>query len=102
MRRYSPTPPIIERVTNVIKHRTSFCPNIPIKDSDQYIRTRAGDRLDNLAYEFYSDVTLWWIIANANNLGKGSFAVKPGTKLRIPQNIDDIVDKYQTFNEARR
>jgi len=102
MRRYSPTPPIIERITNVIKHRTSFCPNIIVKDSDVYIRTRAGDRLDNLAFEFYKDVTLWWIIATANNLGKGSFAVKPGTKLRIPQDIDNIVEDYQRFNESRR
>tara|TARA_X000001382_G_scaffold30192_1_gene19347 strand:- start:66 stop:374 length:309 start_codon:yes stop_codon:yes gene_type:complete len=102
MRRYSPSPAIIEKITKTIKHRTSFCPKIKLQDSDSYIRSRAGDRLDNLAFEFYSDVSLWWIIATANNIGKGSFAVKPGTKLRIPRDISQIIEDYRNFNEFRR
>ena len=102
MRRYNSIPPIKEEITNTVKHRTSFNPLIERKDSDQFIRTRAGDRLDSLAHEFYQDVSFWWIIATANHLGKGSFAIAPGTKLRIPQDIIQIVDEYEKFNQQRR
>ena len=102
MRRYSQAPAIKEKITDTIKHRTSFIPDIPRKDNDQFIRTRAGDRLDSIAHEFYQDVSLWWIIAGANHLGKGTYAIPPGTKLRIPQDFIDIIDKYEKFNVRRR
>ena len=51
---------------------------------DYYIITRAGDRLDNIAYEYYEDASQWWVLAQANHLGKGSFAVPAGIRLRIP------------------
>ena len=37
---------------------------------------------------------MWWILAEANELGKGTFAVPPGIQLRIPA-IDesDISDE---------
>ena len=102
MRRYSIIPPIKENVSFTTKHRTSFVPKIERKDNDQFIRTRAGDRLDAIAHEFYEDVSLWWIIAAANHLGKGSLAIPPGTKLRIPQDITTIVNDYENFNTSRR
>jgi len=58
---------------------------IPQKSAnDRYIFSREGDRLDNLANEFYQDPRLWWVLAEANELGKGSFVVPPGIQLRIP------------------
>jgi hypothetical protein len=42
---------------------------------DIYIIGMQGDRLDNLAYKYYNDANLWWIIARANNIGKGSLSV---------------------------
>tara|TARA_R100001015_G_C4631964_1_gene194943 strand:- start:1152 stop:1460 length:309 start_codon:yes stop_codon:yes gene_type:complete len=102
MNRYVTSPVIREKITDVPKHRTSFNPAIARENGDLFIRTVAGDRLDNLASEFYQDVSLWWIIATANQLGKGSFAVPPGTKLRIPQNTTDIIDQYRDFNQLRR
>ena len=69
-------------------------PSIERKSSDLYIRSRVWDRLDNLSYEFYKDVTLWWIIAQANELGKGSMSVPPGMQLRIPMDTDSVVEKY--------
>ena len=30
--------------------------------------TQEGDRLDNLAFQFYGNQHLWWYIAHANNL----------------------------------
>jgi hypothetical protein len=47
-------------------YRTKIYPNIPKKDNDIYVAIQTGDRLDTLAYQFYGDSTLWWIIATAN------------------------------------
>jgi len=37
-------------------------------DTDIVILTTMGDRLDLLANEYYSDSTMWWVIALKNNL----------------------------------
>ena len=37
-----------------------------------------------LAFEYYQDENLWWVLAEANKLGKGSFDVPPGMRVRIP------------------
>lgn len=51
---------------------------------DTKILAQEGDRLDLLAKEFYGDETLWFVIAKANNLGKGSLNVPAGRIIRIP------------------
>ena len=102
MNRYVTSKTIRGKIEDVPKHATSFNPKIERKNDDLFIRTVAGDRLDNLASEFYQDVSLWWVIATANQLGKGSFAVPVGTKLRIPQDIGKIIEEYQDFNTQRR
>jgi len=102
MNRYITSKVIRENVTETTKHATSFVPKIERENSDLFIRTRAGDRLDLLAHEFYKDVTLWWILATANNLGKGTFAVPPGTRLRVPMDINSIIENYRDFNQNRR
>lgn len=63
---------------------TLIFPNIPITENDVFIQTTAPDRLDKIAYSFYNDVSLWWVIAAANGLGKGSYYVPSNLKLRIP------------------
>lgn len=102
MNRYISSKVISLRTDNTSKHATSFVPKIERDNTDLFIRTTAGDRLDNLAHEFYQDVTLWWILASVNNLGKGTFAVPPGTRLRIPLNISNIREDYVDFNQRRR
>lgn len=102
MRRYQQISAIKENITDTTKHKTSFHPPIKRQESDMFIRSRAGDRLDSLAHEFYQDVSLWWIIAAANNIGKGTFAVLPGIKLRIPKDISTITETYINFNQSRR
>ena len=69
---------------------STILPNIPKSNTDIYIYSKVGDRLDLLANQYYSDVTLWWIIAKANNLGKGSLNISPGTQIRIPQDLKTI------------
>ena len=79
-----------------------FYPNIPLSESDLYVITVSGDRLDYMAYTYYRDSELWWIISVANNnVTKGLLFPVPGTQLRIPQNINSILNQYNKFNKAR-
>lgn len=90
----------IEKNDGVRNNRiTNQYPIIEPELGDNYIVTQQGDRLDNLAWEFYKDPTLWWIIARANGLGKGNFSVPVGIQIRIPMNITDIIDEYNSINK---
>ena len=75
-------------------------PKIALSADDIYVYSRVGDRLDLLAYKYYSDPALWWIISVANNL-KGSFFVPVGQQLRIPTNISKIVSDLEQLNKDR-
>ena len=75
--------------------RTRLYPDIPKSDKDIYIVTQTGDRMDALANQFYGDVSLWWIIATANNIHDALFAVPDGTTLRIPQNYNKIINDFR-------
>jgi LysM repeat protein len=76
-------------------YSTKIYPNIPLRDSDIYIVTQGGDRLDTLAYQYYGDQSLWWIIATANNIHDPSFSVEDGTILRVPQDYLEIINKFR-------
>ena len=78
---------------------TTIYPETPISDNDYYIITTAGDRYDTLADQFYNDHTLWWVIASANNSQRASLIVEPGIQLRIPGNIDTIINNYNKINK---
>ena len=67
---------------NIKSYGTTVYSAIPEMDSDIYVITQMGDRLDNLAFQFYGDQSLWWYIAKANNLKFMTIPV--GTSLRIP------------------
>lgn len=83
-------------------YKSRFYPNIPLSESDVYVITTVGDRLDSLAFSYYRDPTLWWIIAMANNNAtNGALYPVPGTQLRIPTNISAIINQYNQFNKAR-
>ena len=75
-------------------YRSKIYPNIPLRDDDIYVATETGDRLDTLAYQYYQDSSLWWIIAAANNIHNAPFGVEDGTILRIPQNYIQILSNY--------
>ena len=67
---------------NITSYKTTIYNEIPETDGYIFVITQMGDRLDNLAHQFYGDVGLWWYIAKANNL---VFMTLPtGTSLRIP------------------
>jgi hypothetical protein len=82
--------------------KQKFYPNIPLSATDDYIITTIGDRLDSLAYSYYRDSTLWWIISIANNnVTKGSLFPIPGTQLRIPTNVNSVLALYNQYNTTR-
>jgi hypothetical protein len=66
------------------KLSTIIVPAAPLTGGDIYIQTTSAERLDKLANIFYEDASLWWIIAAANGLGKGTYVVPQNTRLRIP------------------
>jgi hypothetical protein len=77
-------------------------PNIPLSATDTYVITTIGDRLDYLAYTYYRDSSLYWIISVANNnVTKGSIFPAPGTQLRIPIDINEILSQFNQYNKAR-
>ena len=49
-------------------------------------------QFDTIAQRYYNDSNLWWIIAKANELSDGTLAPDPLKKLRIPTEIDDILN----------
>ena len=82
--------------------KQKFYPNVPLSETDDYVITTIGDRLDNLAYSYYRDSTLWWIISIANNnVTKGSLFPEPGTQLRIPTNLNAVLSLYNQYNTTR-
>ena len=44
----------------------------------------AGDRIDNIAYRYFGNATLWWQIANVNPEVLYWDDLMPGTVIRIP------------------
>lgn len=79
-------------------YKSTIYPPVPSADSDLQIVSNEGDYLDTLAYKYYGDPTLYWIIANVNHIGKGRMSVEPGLTLRIPVNVNDIVGKFVKLN----
>lgn len=59
-------------------------PTIPEDINDTYIIAKSGDMLDVLAYKYYGDSRYWVVIAQANNIGKGSRVIPRDMQIRIP------------------
>lgn len=76
-----------------IVYKSILYPVIRESSNDIFIIAKDSDRLDLIAYKYYGDVTMWWIIAKANGI-KGTFFIPVGTQIRIPQDISTI--QYDT------
>ena len=76
-------------------------PEIPLSVDDFYVITTIGDRLDNLANQFYEDVNLWWVITSANPdiIKRDSFMLEPGVEIRIPANLQTILENFDELNK---
>lgn len=82
-------------------YETQIPADIDRRPEDIIITTESGQRLDRLAFRFYDDAKLWWVIAAANNLGRGDWVVPAGIQIRIPQNISQISRERNRINNLR-
>ena len=80
------------------KLKTTKFPKIQDSPEDIVIISKALDRLDILAQKYYGNQQLYWIIALANNLGKGTLEVPSGLAIRIPTDYFKIVNEYIRLN----
>ena len=79
-------------------YKTVTYPLIVPQDSDIQVVSNSEDYLDSLALKYYQDPSLFWIIALANNLGKGRLSIPPGLTLRIPIDVGSILINYNQLN----
>ena len=79
----------------------SVYPDIPYSNSDVYVITTLGDRLDILANNIYGDTSLWWIISSANQSPGDSLTPPIGIQLRIPTDLQPILNAYKSINIIR-
>ncbi len=99
--RYDNTPIIKDSITGRRYYKNTLYPQITPKLSDIYVITNIGDRLDLLANQYYKDPTLWWVISSANDIGKDSLYITPGTQLRIPTDITAFLDEFDKINQSK-
>ncbi len=98
MARYSRIP-ITKDDTGTRLYRTVKYPIIPRRENDIYVITTEGDRYDILAQQYYQDSSLWWVISSANgNLPQNSLFPPVGIQLRIPGNLENILQSYNALN----
>ena len=83
------------------RYLTTKYPSFPKQSTDLYIISRETDRLDLLSNEFYKDPRYWWVLAEANNVGKGTMIVPSGLQLRIPFPITDLLDRLREVEENK-
>ncbi len=79
-------------------YKTTTYPVVIPSSNDIQVVSNEGDYLDTMAYKYYGDPTLYWIIANVNHIGKGRLSVQPGLTLRIPVNVNEIIDQFNRLN----
>ena len=73
-------------------------PKLVPTNEDYYIITKDQDRLDLIAYDFYGDATLWWVVAMANDLPGDSMFPPLGFQLRVPANVDAALNAFDDAN----
>ena len=73
------------------KYSTTKYPKIEPREDDIVIEVKYGDRLDLFAGQYYSDNTLWWIIAKANGLPGDSYYISTEQTIRIPTDYIGII-----------
>lgn len=90
--------PVYKRWDGKNVYRTTYYPVIPESIDDTYIIASESDYLDSLAKKYYGDESYWWVIAQANNLGKGKLSIPQGKQLRIPGNVSKILNNLKEVN----
>jgi nucleoid-associated protein YgaU len=79
-------------------YKTTYYPDIPESSDDFYITVSEVDYLDSLAKKYYGDEGLWWVIARANNLPGYKLSISSNQQIRIPGNIQTILNNLKNVN----
>ncbi len=84
-------------------YSTTIYPKIEKSAKDIYIYTVKGDRLDLIADEYYGDVELWFVIAHANGIGRGTMYIEPNKQVRIPEDtkVNQFLLELEDLNKVR-
>tara|TARA_R100000030_G_scaffold97905_1_gene87274 strand:+ start:132 stop:434 length:303 start_codon:yes stop_codon:yes gene_type:complete len=100
MDRYQFQRPKVKKDKKRIQGQTIY-PAILPRVTDLYIVVRDGQRMDTLANEYYGSPSMWWIIAQANNITGGTLFLKPGSSIRIPKDLASIQRELEKANTER-
>lgn len=61
------------------------------RDTDLFISYKNIDRIDNLAYKYYKNSELWWVILIANGYGT-ELDIDEDDLLRIPMPLIKVLE----------
>jgi nucleoid-associated protein YgaU len=100
MSRYKYTKIVKDGVTKKRVLGSTDYPIIQSKDTDIIYFVRFDDTYMKLAHRFYGDQSLWWIIARANGKFSGNFTMEVGKKIRIPQEVGEILRQHSKLNRV--
>lgn len=90
--RYTFTPIYVNKDGNILfDRRLPFRYN---KDKCERYIFKQGDTLDYLAYNYYSNAQLWWVILEANPLYLNEWEIDVGDVILIPQ-YEDVRSIYE-------
>jgi hypothetical protein len=101
MNRNSYVPAVQDNIYKKRYYLTLQFTEIERTDTDIYINVKRGDRLDLISLYYYETTSDWWVLALANQLGKGSLMIPKAMQLRIPINTKDINNKMQKINQRK-
>ena len=79
--------------------KPTIYPKIPLKDDDIFIYPKAMERCEHIAHRVYNDPSLWWIIAQANNIHDGSIYLNSENNVRIPSTPGEILIELKKLND---
>lgn len=78
---------------------STIYPPIARHSDDTYVLTTVGDTLYAIALQYYNSVNYYWIIAEANEgLDKTTQSLIPGLQLRIPSQLQQILEDFKDLN----
>jgi len=81
---------IIVDSTEFFEH--AIAPDFEEQDDDILVTVEDGMRLDLLAYQYYGDAELMWVILQANDIFCYPYGVYVGKQIRLPHR-DRVVGK---------
>lgn len=79
-------------------YKTTFYPVIYDDINDLYITVSDNTFLDQLSKKYYGSEQYWWVIALANNISNGKLSVSVGSQIRIPGNLERIINDLRNLN----